>query len=44
MNSIEAEHADFRVYFALSENEGMVWDLGKSRQVLGYRPQDGLKS
>jgi len=28
VNSIEVEHADFGVYFALSENEGMVWDLG----------------
>jgi nucleoside-diphosphate-sugar epimerase len=44
VNSIEAEHADFGVYFAMSENEGMVWDLGESRRVLGYRPQDGLKS
>jgi uronate dehydrogenase len=32
----------FFVVNGMSDNEGMVWDLDYTRQVLGYLPEDGM--
>lgn len=39
--SIEAENVGFAIVNLVSDNPGMRWDLEHTRQVIGYRPQDG---
>ena len=41
--AVEAEEIRFGIFFAVSDNRGMPWDLAPARKVLGYRPRDGLR-
>jgi nucleoside-diphosphate-sugar epimerase len=42
---LEADEAiRFEVVNGMSNNRGMPWDLEHTRQVLGYQPQDGVRS
>lgn len=41
--AIEAEGIGFGIFYAVSNNVGMRWDLDPARRVLGYRPEDGIR-
>jgi len=41
--AIEAEGIGFGTFYAVSDNEGMRWDLDPARRMLGYRPEDGIR-
>lgn len=41
--AIEAEGIGFGTFYAVSDNEGMRWDLGMARRALDYRPADGIR-
>lgn len=40
--TIEVRHIKFKVLYAMSNNEGMIWDLQTTMETLNYTPQDGL--
>lgn len=39
VKSLEAENIDFAVINAVSDNQGMRWDLSAAEQVIGYQPR-----
>lgn len=39
--AVVAEGVGFAVLNLMSDNPGMRWDIGETRRVLGYAPQDG---
>jgi UDP-glucose 4-epimerase len=39
--AIEADEIDFALLNLVSDNSGMRWDIGETRRLLGYQPQDG---
>jgi nucleoside-diphosphate-sugar epimerase len=41
--SIEAEGVDFGIFYAVSGNARMRWDLDPARRVLGYQPEEGIR-
>jgi hypothetical protein len=41
--SIEARNIKFKILYAMSNNEGMNWDLGTTMKTLNYKPQDGIE-
>ncbi len=41
--SIEAEEVGFGIFYAVSANEGMRWDLEPATRILGYRPEEGIR-
>lgn len=42
--SMAVKNVKFRVLYAMSRSEGMVWDLETTIQTLGYRPLDDIRS
>ena len=38
--AIHCEHSGFALLNIVSDNEGMPWDLSRSREMLGYRPSN----
>jgi nucleoside-diphosphate-sugar epimerase len=40
--AIEAEGVTFGIFYAVSRNRGMPWDLEPARKILRYDPEDGL--
>lgn len=40
--SIESEDIKFGIFYAMSKNNPMNWDLGTTMKTLNYAPQDGL--
>jgi NAD+ dependent glucose-6-phosphate dehydrogenase len=40
--SILVEGITYKILYAMSNNEGMVWDLKTSIETLHYNPQDGI--
>jgi len=38
--SIEAKNIKFKILYAMSNNEGMNWDLETTMKTLSYKPQD----
>jgi nucleoside-diphosphate-sugar epimerase len=41
--AIEAEGIGFGIFYAVSGNAGMRWDLEPAIRVLGYRPEEGIR-
>jgi nucleoside-diphosphate-sugar epimerase len=41
---VPKEPKTFIVVNGMSDNEGMVWDIEETKQLLGWVPKDGLKS
>ncbi|MDX2027094.1 MAG: NAD(P)-dependent oxidoreductase [Alphaproteobacteria bacterium] len=39
--AVLAEGVDYAVLNLVSDNPGMPWDIGETRRVIGYTPQDG---
>ena len=39
--AVVAEGVGFAVLNLMSDNPGMRWDIGETRRVIGYAPQDG---
>jgi nucleoside-diphosphate-sugar epimerase len=40
--AIEVEGVRFGIFYAVSNNRGMPWDLEPARKILRYDPEDGL--
>ena len=40
---IPEDHKWFGVYYGVSDNAHVVWDLSGAERDLGYRPKDGIR-
>lgn len=40
--SIEARNIAFKILYAMSNNEGVNWDLHSTMKTLNYKPRDGI--